>query len=95
MRSEREGTWGNLQLEKSTLFASADWTFRCETPAVCGHGKRDPPPLGLATSVALGLFCEPLIEHAAGDRIRTGQLQLGGVVLVAIATFLRDSNRLA
>lgn len=94
MRSEREGTWGNLQLEKSTLFASADCTFKCETPAVCGHGKRDPPPLGLATSVALGLFCEPLIEHAAGDRIRAGQLQLGRVVLVAIATFFRDSNRL-
>ena len=95
MRSEREGAWGNLQLEKSTLFASADCTFRCETPAVCGHGKRDPPPLGLATSVALGLFCEPLIEHAAGDRIRAGQLQLGGVVLPTVAVFLRDGYRLA
>lgn len=95
MRSEREGAWGNLQLEKSTLFASADCTFRCETPAVCGHGKRDPPPLGLATSVALGLFCEPLIEHAAGDRIRAGQLQLGGFVLPTVAVFLRDGYRLA
>ena len=50
--------------------------------------------MGLATSVSLGLFGEPLIKHAAGDRIRAGQLQLGGVILVAVAAFLRDSNRL-
>ena len=62
--------------------------------SVSGHAKTDPPPLGLATSVSLGLFCEPLINHAAGDSIRAGQLQLGGVVLIAIAAFLRNSNRL-
>ena len=62
--------------------------------SISGHAKTDPPPLGLATSVSLGLFCEPLINHAAGDRIRAGQLQLGGVILVAVAAFLRDSNRL-
>lgn len=50
--------------------------------------------MGLATSVSLGLFCEPLIKHAAGDSIRAGQLQLGGVVLGAVAAFLRNSNRL-
>ena len=50
--------------------------------------------MGLATSVSLGLFCEPLIKHAAGDRIRAGQLQLGGVILVTITALLRDSNRL-
>ena len=50
--------------------------------------------MGLATSVSLGLFCEPLINHAAGDGVRAGQLQLGGVVLVAIAALLRNSNRL-
>lgn len=61
---------------------------------VSGHAKKDPPPLGLATSVSLGLFCEPLINHAAGDGVRAGQLQLGGVVLVAIAALLRNSNRL-
>lgn len=61
---------------------------------VSGHAKTDPPPLGLATSVSLGLFCEPLINHAAGDGIRAGQFQLGGVVLVAIAAFLRNGNRL-
>ena len=61
---------------------------------VSGHAKTDPPPLGLATSVSLGLFCEPLIDHAAGDGIRAGQLQLGGVVLVAVASLLRNSNRL-
>lgn len=62
--------------------------------SVSGHAKTDPPPLGLATSVSLGLFGEPLIKHAAGDRIRAGQLQLGGVVLVAVAALLRNSNRL-
>lgn len=61
---------------------------------VSGHAKTDPPPLGLATSVSLGLFGEPLIKHAAGDRIRAGQLQLGGVILVAIAALLRNCNRL-
>ena len=61
---------------------------------VSGHAKTDPPPLGLATSVSLGLFCEPLIKHAAGDRIRARQLQLGGVILVAVAALLRNSNRL-
>ena len=50
--------------------------------------------MGLATSVSLGLFCEPLIKHAAGDRIRAGQLQLGGVILVAIAALLRNRYRL-
>ena len=62
--------------------------------SVSGHAKTDPPPLGLATSVSLGLFCEPLIKHAAGDSIRAGQLQLGGVILGAVAALLRDSNRL-
>lgn len=62
--------------------------------SISGHAKTDPPPLGLATSVSLGLFGEPLINHAAGDRIRAGQLQLGGVILVAIAALLRNSNRL-
>lgn len=62
--------------------------------SVSGHAKTDPPPLGLATSVSLGLFCEPLINHAAGDSIRAGQLQLGGVVLIAVAALLRNSNRL-
>lgn len=61
---------------------------------ISGHAKTDPPPLGLATSVSLGLFCEPLIKHAAGDSIRAGQLQLGGVVLGAVAALLRNSNRL-
>ena len=61
---------------------------------VSGHAKTDPPPLGLATSVSLGLFREPLINHAAGDSVRAGQLQLGGVILVTVATFLRNSNRL-
>ena len=50
--------------------------------------------MGLATSVSLGLFCEPLIKHAAGDSIRAGQLQLGGVVLGAVAALLRNGNRL-
>ena len=50
--------------------------------------------MGLATSVSLGLFGEPLIKHAAGDRIRAGQLQLGGVVLGAVAALLRNGNRL-
>ena len=62
--------------------------------SVSGHAKTDPPPLGLATSVSLGLFREPLINHAAGNGVRTGQLQLGGVVLVAVAALLRNSNRL-
>ncbi len=62
--------------------------------SVSGHAKTDTPPLGLATSVSLGLFCEPLINHAASDGVRAGQLQLGGVVLVTVATFLRNSNRL-
>lgn len=61
---------------------------------VSGHAKTDPPPLGLATSVSLGLFREPLINHAAGDGVRAGQLQLGGVILVAVAALLRNSNRL-
>ena len=50
--------------------------------------------MGLATSVSLGLFGEPLIKHATGDSIRAGQLQLGGVILVAVAAFLRNGNRL-
>ena len=62
--------------------------------SVSGHAKTDPPPLGLATSVSLGLFCEPLINHAAGNGVRAGQLQLGGVVLVAVAALLRNGNRL-
>ena len=62
--------------------------------SVSGHAKTDPPPLGLATSVSLGLFGEPLINHAAGNSVRAGQLQLGGVILVAIAAFLRNCNRL-
>ena len=62
--------------------------------SISGHAKTDPPPLGLATSVSLGLFCEPLINHAAGDRIRAGQLQLGGVILVAVTALLRNCNRL-
>ncbi len=62
--------------------------------SVSGHAKTDPPPLGLATSVSLGLFCEPLINHAAGNGIRAGQFQLGGVVLIAVAALLRNSNRL-
>ena len=62
--------------------------------SISGHAKTDPPPLGLATSVSLGLFGEPLIKHAAGDRIRARQLQLGGVILVAVAALLRNSNRL-
>ena len=61
---------------------------------VSGHAKTDPPPLGLATSVSLGLFCEPLINHATGNGIRAGQLQLGGVILVAVTALLRNSNRL-
>ena len=62
--------------------------------SISGHAKTDPPPLGLATSVSLGLFGEPLIKHAAGDRIRAGQLQLGRVILVAIAALLRNRYRL-
>ena len=62
--------------------------------SVSGHAKTDPPPLGLATSVSLGLFGEPLINHAAGNGVRAGQLQLGGVILVAVAAFLRNCNRL-
>ena len=62
--------------------------------SVSGHAKTDPPPLGLATSVSLGLFGEPLIKHAAGDSVRAGQLKLGGVVLVAIAALLRNRYRL-
>ncbi len=50
--------------------------------------------MGLATSVSLGLFCEPLIKHAAGNGVRAGQLQLGGIILVAVTALLRDSNRL-
>ena len=50
--------------------------------------------MGLATSVSLGLFGEPLINHAAGNGVRAGQLKLGGVVLGAVAALLRDSNRL-
>ena len=62
--------------------------------SVSGHAKTDPPPLGLATSVSLGLFCEPLINHAAGNGIRAGQLQLGGVILVAVTALLRNRYRL-
>ena len=62
--------------------------------SISGHAKTDPPPLGLATSVSLGLFCEPLINHAAGNSVRAGQLQLGGVILVAVTALLRNSNRL-
>ncbi len=62
--------------------------------SISGHNKTDPPPLGLASSVSLGLFGEPLIKHATGDSIRAGQLQLGGVVLVAVAALLRNGNRL-
>ena len=62
--------------------------------SVSGHAKTNPPPLGLATSVSLGLFGEPLIKHATGDSIRAGQLQLGGVVLIAVAALLRNRNRL-
>ena len=62
--------------------------------SVSGHAKTDPPPLGLPTSVSLGLFCEPLINHAAGNSVRAGQLQLGGVILVAVTALLRNSNRL-
>ena len=61
---------------------------------VSGHAKTDPPPLGLATSVSLGLFGEPLIKHAAGDSVRAGQLQLGGVILVAVTALLRNRYRL-
>ena len=50
--------------------------------------------MGLATSVSLGLFCEPLINHATGNGIRAGQLQLGGVIFVAIAALLRNRYRL-
>ena len=50
--------------------------------------------MGLATSVSLGLFCEPLIKHAAGNGVRAGQLKLGGVVLVAVAALLRNRYRL-
>ena len=60
--------------------------------SISGHAKTDPPPLGLATSVSLGLFGEPLIKHAASDSIRAGQLQLSGVVLGAVAAFLRNGN---
>ena len=62
--------------------------------SVSGHAKTDPPPLGLATSVSLGLFGEPLIKHAAGDSVRAGQLQLGGVILVAVTALLRNRYRL-
>ena len=62
--------------------------------SISGHAKTDPPPLGLATSVSLGLFGEPLIKHAAGNSVRAGQLQLGGVILVAVTALLRNSNRL-
>ena len=62
--------------------------------SVSGRAKTDPPPLGLATSVSLGLFREPLINHAAGNGVRAGQLQLGGVVLIAVAALLRNSDRL-
>lgn len=51
--------------------------------------------MGLATSVALGLFGEPVIQHTTGHGVGAGQLKLGGVVLPAIAAFLRDSDRLA
>lgn len=51
--------------------------------------------MGLATSVALGLFGEPVIQHTTGHGVGAGQLKLGGVVLPAIAAFLRDGNRLA
>ena len=50
--------------------------------------------MGLATSVSLGLFGEPLIKHAAGDSVRAGQLQLGGVILVAVTALLRNRYRL-
>ena len=50
--------------------------------------------MGLATSVSLGLFGEPLINHAAGDGVRAGQLQLGRVILVAVTALLRNSNSL-
>ena len=50
--------------------------------------------MGLATSVSLGLFGEPLINHAAGDSVRAGQFQLGRVVLVAVTALLRNSNSL-
>ena len=50
--------------------------------------------MGLATSVSLGLFGEPLINHAAGNGVRAGQLKLGGVVLVAVAALLRNRYRL-
>ena len=62
--------------------------------SVSGHAKTDPPPLGLATSVSLGLFGEPLINHAAGNGVRAGQLQLGGVILVAVTALLRNRYRL-
>ena len=48
--------------------------------------------MGLATSVSLGFFREPLINHAASDSVRAGQLQFCGVVLVAVAALLRKSN---
>ena len=51
--------------------------------------------MGLATSVALGLFGEPVIQHTTGHGVGAGQLKLGGVILPAIAAFLRDGNRLA
>ena len=51
--------------------------------------------MGLATSVALGLFGEPVIQHTTGHGVGAGQLKLGGVVLPAIAAFLRDGDRLA
>ena len=50
--------------------------------------------MGLATSVSLGLFGEPLIKHAAGNSVRAGQLQLGGVILVAVTALLRNRYRL-
>ena len=78
---------GTCRFERLLLEALCD-------ESISGHAKTDPPPLGLATSVSLGLFGEPLIKHATGDSIRAGQLQLGGVVLVAVAALLRDSNRL-
>ena len=78
---------GTCRFERLLLEAFCD-------ESISGHAKTDPPPLGLATSVSLGLFGEPLIKHATGDSIRAGQLQLGGVVLVAVAALLRNSNRL-
>lgn len=51
--------------------------------------------MGLATSVALGLFGEPVIQHTTGHGVGAGQLQLGGVVLPTVAVFLRDGDRLA